>query len=154
MGSSQPREGQASPRLRLSTRALPERDRFEVFREKFSQYLYRADVTNRAEGTFEGSIDLLKAGSVGISRITALPSVYTRSRRHASDSDEALTLFVGLTHGVTIQQAGVLHEFRPGNGFLYHGSSQAEARLSHRSEFGASKCRLAVSKAAWFRGAT
>ena len=122
MGSSQPREAQASPLLRLSTRALPERDRFEVFRETFSQYVYRGDITNRAEGTFEGGIDLLKAGSVAISRIAALPSVYARSRRHASDSDEALTLFVGLTHGVTIQQAGVLHEFRPGNGFLYHGS--------------------------------
>jgi len=113
---------QASPRLRLSTQALSERDRFAVFREKFSQYVYRGDVTNRAEGTFEGSIDLLKAGSVGISRITALPSVYTRSRRHASDSDEALTLFGGLTQGPTIQQAGVSHEFRPGSGFLYHGS--------------------------------
>ena len=122
LGSSQPREAQASPLLRLSTRALPERDRFEVFRETFSQYVYRGDITNRAEGTFEGGIDLLKAGSVAISRIAALPSVYARSRRHASDSDEALTLFVGLTHGVTIQQAGVLHEFRPGNGFLYHGS--------------------------------
>ena len=68
MGSSQPREAQASPLLRLSTRALPERDRFEVFRETFSQYVYRGDITNRAEGTFEGGIDLLKAGSVAISK--------------------------------------------------------------------------------------
>ena len=127
MGSSQPREAQPSPRLRLSTRALPPRDRFEVFREQFRQYLYRADVTNRADGTFDGSIELLKAGNVGISRLAAPPSAYARTRRHASDSDEALTLFVGLTRGVAIQQGGVSHEFRPGSGFLYHGSIPGEA---------------------------
>ena len=144
MGSSQPREAQASPRLRLSTQALPERDRFEVFREKFSQYVYRADVTNRAEGTFEGSIDLLKAGSVAISRIAAPPSVYARTRRHASDSDEALTLFVGLTHGATIQQAGVVHEFRPGNGFLYHGTIPGGAEAV--SPFGVWGIKVPVSR--------
>ena len=113
---------EASPRLRLSTHGLRERDRFEVFRENFSRYLYPANVKNRSEGTFEGSIELLKAGSVGISRIVAPPSTYTRTRRHLSDSDDALTLFVGLTHGPAIEQAGVAHEFRPGNGFLYHGA--------------------------------
>jgi len=33
-----------------------------------------------------------------------------------------LTLFVGLSRGPAIEQAGISHEFRPGNGFLYHGA--------------------------------
>ena len=45
-------------RLQLSTHGLRERDRFEVFRESFSQYLYRASVENRSDGIFEGSIEL------------------------------------------------------------------------------------------------
>ena len=114
--------GRAPHRLRLSTHALPERDRFEVFRENFSQYLYRADVANRTEGKFLGNIDLLKTESVGISRIVAPASVYTRTRRHLSDCNDALTLFVGLTDGPVIQQGGIAHEFRPGSGFLYHGA--------------------------------
>ena len=123
LGSSQPTtDARAPTRLRLSTHGLPARDRFEVFRENFRQYLYQADVTNQADGMFDGSIELLKAGSVGVSRITAPPSVYTRTRRDLSDSDEALTLFVGLSHGPAIEQAGVSHEFRPGSGFLYHGA--------------------------------
>ena len=108
-------------RLQLSTHGLRERDRFEVFRETFSQYLYRASVENRSDGIFEGSIELLKAGNVGISRVVAPPSAYARTRRHVSDSDDTLTLFVGRTHGLAIEQAGIVHEFRPGNGFLYHG---------------------------------
>ena len=44
-------------RLRLSTHGLRERDRFEVFRENFSQHLYGAEIENRAEGTFEGEIE-------------------------------------------------------------------------------------------------
>ncbi len=117
-----PAEAAAPHRLRLSTHGLRERDRFEVFRENFSRYLYPANVENSAEGTFEGGIELLRAGSVGISRIVAPPSTYTRTRRHLSDSDDALTLFVGLSRGPAIEQAGVAHEFRPGNAFLYHGA--------------------------------
>ena len=33
-----------------------------------------------------------------------------------------MTLFVGLSRGPAIEQAGISHEFRPGNGFLYHGA--------------------------------
>ncbi len=120
--SPQATGAEAPHRLRLTTHALPERDRFEVFRENFRQYLFQVDVANRAEGMFDGSIELLKAGSVGVSRIAAPASVYARTRRHVSDCDDALTLFVGRTHGPTNGQAGILHEFRPGNGFLYDGS--------------------------------
>lgn len=88
LGSSQPTTDSRAPtRMRLSTQGFPARDRFEVFRENFRQYLYQADVTNQADGMFDGSIELLKAGSVGVSRITAPPSVYTRTRRDLSDSD-------------------------------------------------------------------
>jgi AraC-like DNA-binding protein len=109
-------------RLQLSTHALPERDRFEVFRENFRQYLFQVDVANRAEGIFDGNIELLKAGSVSVSRIVAPPSLYARTRRHLSDSEDAYTLFVGRTDGPTNEQAGVSHKFQPGNGFLYNGS--------------------------------
>jgi AraC-like DNA-binding protein len=122
-----PTEAKAPDRLRLSTRALPERDRFEVYRENFKQYVYQADVENRSEGKFECDIDVLKAGSVGISRIVAPPTTYARTRRHVSDSDDTLTLFVGVSQGPTIEQADICHEFRPGNGFLYHGSIPGEA---------------------------
>ena len=71
---------------------------------------------------------LLKAGNVGISRIVAPPSTYTRTRRHVSDSDDTLTLFVGLTRGLAIEQAASVHEFRPGDGFLYHGSIPGGAK--------------------------
>jgi AraC-like DNA-binding protein len=111
---------EASPRLRVSTRSLRQRDRFEVYRENFRQHLFQVDVTNRAEGAFDGNIELLKAGSVGVSRVAAQPTVYTRARNHVSNSDDGLTLFVGRTHGPVNEQAGIVHEFRPGNGFLYH----------------------------------
>ena len=62
-------EAEASPRLRLSTRNLRQRDRFEVYRESFRQHLFQVDVTNRAEGMFDGRIELLKAGSVGVSKV-------------------------------------------------------------------------------------
>ncbi len=122
LGTSRSTEAEAPPRLRLSTQGLRERDRFEIFRENFRQYLFQVDVTNRAEGIFDGSIELLKAGSIGVSKVAAPASIYARTRRHVSDSDDALTLFVGRTHGPTNEQAGILHEFRPGNGFLYNDS--------------------------------
>jgi hypothetical protein len=50
-------------RLQLSTHGLRERDRFEVFRENFSQYLCQTSVENHSDGIFEGSIELLKAGN-------------------------------------------------------------------------------------------
>ena len=139
-------------RLQLSTHGLRERDRFEVFRENFGQYLYQADVENRSEGTFEGSIELLKAGNVGISRIVAPPSAYARTRRHLSDSDDALTLFVGLTRGLAIEQAGIVHDSGPATVSFITARSRAGPRLSHRSSYGASKYRLAVSAAALVRG--
>ncbi len=108
--------------VHLSTRAAPKRDRFEVFRENFSQYLYRAEIENRAEGAFEGDIELLRAGNVGVSRIVAGSSTYARTRRHVSDSDDALTLFVGISQGPAIEQAGTSHKLRPNSGFLYHGA--------------------------------
>ena len=120
--SPQSTVAEAPHRLQLSTHGLRERDRFEVFRENFSQYLCQTSVENHSDGIFEGSIELLKAGNVGISRIVAPPSTYTRTRRHVSDSDDTLTLFVGLTRGLAIEQAAIVHEFRPGDGFLYHGS--------------------------------
>jgi hypothetical protein len=120
--SPQSGDGEAPHRLRLSTHVLPERDRFEIFRENFWKYVYRAEVESRSEGPFEGSIELLKAGNVGISRIASPPSNCVRTRRHLSDSDDALTLFVGINPGLAIKQAGISHEFRPGDGFLYHGS--------------------------------
>jgi len=122
-----PTEAKAPDRLRLSTRALPKRDCFEVFRENFNQYVYQAEVENRSEGRFECDIDVLKAGSVSISRIVAPPTTYARTRRHVSDSDETLTLFVGVSQGLTIEQADISQEFRPGNGFLYNGSIPGEA---------------------------
>src|SRR5262245_42512319 len=80
--SPQITEPEPPPCLRLSTHGLRQRDRFEVFRENFRQYLFQVDVANRAEGSFDGNIELLQAGSVGVSRITAPPSVYARTRRH------------------------------------------------------------------------
>src|SRR5262245_3951619 len=130
LGHSQPRDAQSSHRLRLSTQPLPQRDRFEVFRETFRQYLYRAEVEHRSEGTFEGAIEILKAGSVGILRTSASPSTYARTRRHISDSDDALTLFVGISPGLTIEQGDLSHQFRPGNGFLYHGGIPGAAEAS------------------------
>jgi AraC-like DNA-binding protein len=109
-------------RLRLSGRGERERDRFEIFRENFSRYLYPANVENSWDGTFDGGIELLKAGSVGISKIVAPPSTYARSRRHLSDYDDSLTLFIGLSRGPAIEQGGVQHVFQPGSGFLYHGA--------------------------------
>jgi AraC-like DNA-binding protein len=109
-------------RLRLSTGAFRERDRFEVYRENFSKYLYRAEVKNRSDGVFDGGVDILKAGSVGISRLIAPPCTYARMPRHVADCDDGLTLFVGVSHGLAIEQAGICHKFRPGNGFLYQGS--------------------------------
>ena len=117
-----PTKVEAPHRLRLSTQAFPERDRFEVYRENFRQYLYKAEVENRSEDLFDGSIELLKAGSVGIARLVAPPTKATRTRRHIADSDDAVTLFVGVTSGLAIEQAGIQHEFCPGSGFLYHGS--------------------------------
>jgi hypothetical protein len=91
-------EAEASPRLRLSTRSLRQRDRFEVYRENFRQHLFHVEVTNRAEGMFDGRIELLKAGSVGVSKVAAQPTVYARTRSHVSNSDNALTrLWVGPT---------------------------------------------------------
>ena len=43
LGTSRSTEAEAPPRLRLSTHGLRERDRFEVFRENFRQYLYQAE---------------------------------------------------------------------------------------------------------------
>ena len=126
--SPQSMVAEAPHRLQLSTHGLRERDRFEVFREKFSQYLCQTSVENHSDGIFEGSIELLKAGNVGISRIVAPPSTYTRTRRHVSNSDDTLTLFVGLTRGLAIEQAASVHEFRPGDGFLYHGSIPGGAK--------------------------
>ena len=57
-----PAAAAAPHRLRLSTHSLRERDRFEVFRENFSRYLYPANVENSWEGTFDGGIELLRAG--------------------------------------------------------------------------------------------
>src|SRR5262245_26927251 len=93
--------------VQLSTSAAPKRDRFEVFRENFNQYLYRAEVENCSEGAFEGDIEILRAGSVGIMRTIASPSTYARTRRHVSDSDDALTLFVGISPGLAIEQADI-----------------------------------------------
>ncbi len=129
LGSPQPK-GAACHRLRLSTRAAPERDQFELFRENVGRFLYPADVENWSEGVFEGDIELLKAGCVGISKISARPSIYTRTRRHVSDADEAFTLFVGLAGRPAIEQAGILHEFKPGSGFLYHGTVPGEAKAA------------------------
>jgi AraC-like DNA-binding protein len=122
-----PAEAKAPDRLQLSTRALRERDRFEVYRENFNQYVYQAEVENRSEGRFECEIEVLKAGNVRISRIIAPPTAYARTRRHVSDFDETLTLFVGVSQGLTIEQADIRHELRGGNGFLYHGSMPGEA---------------------------
>src|ERR1700746_3639276 len=100
-----PADAKAPDRLRLSTRTLPERDRFEVYRENFNQHVYQAEVENRSEGRLEGGIEVLQAGSVAISRIISPPTAYARTRRHVSDSDETLTLFVGVSQGPTIEQA-------------------------------------------------
>ena len=92
LGTSRSTEVEAPPRLRLSTQGLRERDRFEIFRENFRQYLFQVDVTNRAEGIFDGSIELLKAGSIGVSKVAAPASVYARTRRHgtpASGTDKS-----------------------------------------------------------------
>jgi AraC-like DNA-binding protein len=82
---------------------------------------------DRTDGAFDGTIELLKAGNVGISRLAAPQSAYARTRRHANDSDEALTLFVGLSRGVAIEQGGVSHAFRHGSGFLYDGAIPGRA---------------------------
>ncbi len=116
--------------VRLSTRAAPKRDQFEVFRENFSQHLYGAEIENRAEGAFEGDIEILRAGNVGVSRIVAGSSTYARTRRHVSDSDDALTLFVGISEGPAIEQAGTSHKLHPGSGFLYHGAIPAAGEAS------------------------
>jgi len=122
--ASSPRLSAASlpHRLQLSTHGAPERDRFEAYREMFRQYVYQAQIENRSEGVFEGSIELLQAGSVGVSKVIAPQSTYARTRRHISDSDDSVTLFIGRTQGLVIDQAGEQHEFRPGNGFLYYGA--------------------------------
>jgi AraC-like DNA-binding protein len=122
--ASSPRLSAASlpHRLQIFTHGAPERDRFEVYREMFRQYVYQAQIENRSEGVFEGSIELLQAGSVGVSKVIAPQSTYARTRRHISDSDDSVTLFIGRTQGLVIDQAGEQHEFRPGNGFLYYGA--------------------------------
>src|SRR4051812_50057161 len=100
--SSPPRPSAAAlpHRLQLSTHEVPERDRFEVYHEMFRQYVYLAQIENRSEGVFDGSIELLQAGSVGVSKVTSPQSTYTRTRRHISDSDDSVTLFIGRTKGL------------------------------------------------------
>src|SRR5262245_27268977 len=86
--ASSPQKSAAPDWVQLSTGAAPKRDRLEVFRETFSQVLYRAEVENRSEGAFEGEIEVLRAGSVRILRTFVCPSTYARTRRHISDSDD------------------------------------------------------------------
>jgi AraC-like DNA-binding protein len=114
----------------LSTQEAPERDRLELFRENFNNHLYRAEVEDRSKGAFEGEIKLLRAGSVGIARITACPSNYARTRRHLSDFDDSVTLFVGISRGLAIEQATLSHKFGPGTGFLYQGGLPGAASAS------------------------
>src|SRR4051794_38924352 len=50
-----PAAAAAPHRLRLSTHSLRERDRFEVFRENFSRYLYPANAVGKAHSTAASS---------------------------------------------------------------------------------------------------
>jgi AraC-like DNA-binding protein len=95
----------ASGRLYFNTDALPERDRFPAFCEGMFRHIVGADIVQRGSAPFRGTLDVRRAGMVGIADISVTAANFSRLTSHISDGNDAIVVqlwrrgLAGMTQG-------------------------------------------------------
>src|SRR5947199_3718001 len=116
-----------TPRLlRFSTELLPERNRFEAFREEFARQVLNVDWTNLSESKPRFELTFLDLGTVGVGSLVGTAGEVTRDARQAEDgkADFFLSLIgEGRHHS---RHAGHDQSYDAGSGFLAdHGRPES-----------------------------
>jgi AraC-like DNA-binding protein len=90
-----------SDRLVFSTDALPERDRFAIWREEILSRYPHCQITTQDQAGFRARIELQRIGSIDISRLSTTAAEFTRTRDLLRDGDDTLMVALverGTTH--------------------------------------------------------
>jgi AraC-like DNA-binding protein len=81
-----------SGRITFNTHALPERDRFPAFCEEFFRAIVGADVVRLGDMPFRGSLDVRRAGMVGISDIATTAVDFIRNAKYLRDGNDDIVV--------------------------------------------------------------
>ena len=101
-------------RFVFSTDTLPERDRFDAYRDGLCLHHMKVDVRRRGDDAFRARLELTEAGGIVFGRMAASPTLYERKGQLLSDgNDGALIYLARKGRLVTRQRAG---EFAYGRG--------------------------------------
>jgi AraC-like DNA-binding protein len=125
----------APGRLYFNTDALAERDRFPAFCEGMFRHVVGADIVQLGSMPFRGTLDVRRAGRVGVAEISVTSANISRLTHHISDGNDAIVIqlwrygLAGLTqgkheYGVTSSSGGlIIDNAKPARVFT-EGSSQ------------------------------
>jgi AraC-like DNA-binding protein len=106
---------QAPRLLRFSTEALPERDRFTVFREEFVRCVMNMDAIDRSGGRPRIDLALMPLGLASVGRFRATPTDFIRDQSRVKDGTDDFFLQIVDVGRVHCEHAG--HEFSQGTAF-------------------------------------
>ena len=81
-------------RQSFNTDILPERDRFPAFCEEFVRRYTGLDITTQDRVNFQAAIELQRAGSILVARLSTTPAVFAREQQHLRDGDDGLCIIL------------------------------------------------------------
>jgi hypothetical protein len=90
--------------FRLSTQALPERDRLPFWKEQFCRAMLRVEVERDSNALFHASATLSALPGLRMIDCANSPSTYDRTPAHIRDGDDSVSLVINLG-----KEARVLH---------------------------------------------
>lgn len=79
-------------RIYFNTDALPERDRFPAFCEGMFRHVIGADILELGQAPFSGTLEIRRAGAVGIADISVTAAKMARHASHTSDGNDAIVV--------------------------------------------------------------
>jgi AraC-like DNA-binding protein len=120
--------------LRLSTEALPERERFSAFREEFAQQILKMDFIDRGAGCPRVEVAFMPLGPVAAGAGSCTPAEFIRRNHHLKDCNDDFRLDIVAKGPLELSHAGdervydvgwsyLMDQARPNRGFAPSGIS-------------------------------
>ncbi len=116
-------------RFVFSTEALPQRDRFDAYRDGLCLQHLKVDVEKRGSDAFRAKLEFHEAGGIVIGRMAASPTLYRRKGRLLGEDDDGAVIYLGRSGRLVSRQGAVEYEYGRGSGMLIRSDAESATEV-------------------------
>lgn len=111
-------------RFVFSTDSLPQRDRFDAYRDGLCLHHMKVDVRRLGDVAFRARIELKEAGGIVFGAMTASPTLHDRTGSLLADGNDGAVIYLGRRGRLVARQGAGEFEYGRGAGVLLRSGAE------------------------------